>query len=307
VEDDDTIGPTLVQYVVERAENMQFRILVKLEDDSGLFVDQSWPKLYYSFNDKISPEEFDGLAKMVAAPQLGDGWFTAVAPWGEAGAQEAAAAEKKNKDTFIYFKVRSYDLDKDREKDDTDSWSMMWSEVYLPAPYADSRTIVDIWPAGEAEAGMGLWDDWFEPPPEEVPGSLFFEGRPARVDPPPVPETISGRKAKLRIHIAVSLAFVNSGATLAITGASLTDRPFELRAEVVNKKGTWELGTLVFKPEDESDGEESVVLPPGALSTGENILVLVPSEKTGPDDQLSLQRILIEGAEPPPQPEKPDE
>ena len=299
IEDDDTAGPTLVQYVVERAENKQFRVLARLEDASGVFVSQSWPKLYYSFSDNLGPEDFDGLAKMVPAPKHGPGWFTAVAPWGEAGAQEAAAAEKKKKDTFIYFKVRAYDLDDDREKDDLNSWSMMWSEVYLPAPYADTRTIVDIWPAGEVDSDVISWNDWFDPPPNNVPSVLFFEGRPNEVDPPPVPDTVIGGNSKIRIHIAVSLAFVNSGATLAITGASLTSNDFNLRAEIINKKGSFDLGTLKFKTEDEMEGDVVVPLPPGALSTGENILVLAPAKGTTTEDQLSLQRILIEALEPP--------
>jgi hypothetical protein len=305
IQDDDLNGPNLVQTVVERAENMQFRVLVKLTDKSGIFVDESWPKLYYSFKDTISAEEFDGLTKMVPDPKMGKGWFTAVAPWGEAGAQEAAAAEGKKKDTFLYFKIRAYDLDNDREKDDSESWSLAWSEVYLPAPLADTRTIVDIWPAGEVESGAKLWDDWFDPPPREVPSALFFEGRPMSVNPPPVPEIVEGNATTLRIHFAVSLAFVHAGATLVVTGASQTAKPFELKAEILSKKGLWNLGTLTFKPEDEVTGDETLPIPPGAFSTGENILVLTPSEKTGSEDRLNLQHLIIEAKElaPPPKPE----
>ncbi|MBM4353735.1 MAG: hypothetical protein FJ109_08045 [Deltaproteobacteria bacterium] len=297
--DDDPNGPTVLETVVERAENMQFRILVRIEDPSGLFVSENWPKLYYSFSDSLSPESFDGVTKMVAVPKLGPGWFTATAPWGEKGAQEAAAAEQKKTDTFLYLKVRAYDLDKDRENDDAETWSLLRSEVYLPAPLADTRTIVDIWPAGGVESSKVLWDDWFEPPPEDVPSRLFFEGRPASITPSPVPDVITGSQAKIRIHIAVSLAFANAGATLTLNGASLGKKPFNLMAEVVTKKGIWELGTLTFPTEDKAGEELKLELPSGALTTGENILVLVPAPGTGANDRLRIERILLEAKEAP--------
>ncbi len=299
VVDDDPNGPTVVETVVERAENMQFRILVKIEDQSGLFVSENWPKLYYSFSDTLSPESFDGVTKMVAVPKLGPGWFTATAPWGEKGAQEAAAAEQKKTDTFLYLKVRVSDLDKDRENDDSETWSIVRSEVYLPAPLADTRTIVDIWPAGGVESAKVLWDDWFEPPPADVPARLFFEGRPASVTPSPVPDVITGPQAKLRIHIAVSLAFANAGATLTLAGASLGKKPFNLKAEVVTKKGIWELGTVTFPTEDKAGEELKLELPSGALTAGENILVLVPAPGTGANDRLRIERILLEAKEAP--------
>jgi len=300
IEDDDVSGPNIVQFVTRRGENMQFQVLVKLEDESGVFVSESWPKLYYSFKGPVSPDSFDGIAKMVAAPKYGPGWFTAVAPWGEQGALKAAAAEERKTDTFIYFKVRSYDLDKDREKDDLESWSDSWAEVYLPAPLADSKTIFDIWPAGDREAGVNsLWDDWFDPPPSYVPSSLFFEGRPAEVSPEPVPEVLTGATARVRIHVAVSLAFVNIGATLNITGASLSLAPYKLTAAIVSKKGVWNLGALSFPSEEEAGGttEVKLAVPPGALSTGENIVVLIPSPGTGEYDQLALERIHLEANE----------
>jgi hypothetical protein len=299
IEDDDPSGPTVVETVVERAEKMQFKILVRMEDPSGLFVSENWPKLYYSFEDNLSPEKFDGVTKMVAVPKLGPGWFTATAPWGEKGAQEAAAAEQKKTDTFLYLKVRASDLDKDRENDDSETWTIVRPEVYLPAPLADTRTIVDIWPAGGVESSKVLWDDWFEPPPSDVPTRVFFEGRPASVTPSPVPDVITGPQAKLRIHIAVSLAFANAGATLTMTGASLGNKPFNLKAEVVTKKGIWELGTLTFPTEDKAGEELRLELPSGALTTGENILVLVPAPGTSANDKLRIERILLEAKEAP--------
>jgi hypothetical protein len=299
VVDDDPIGPVVVQYVARRAENMQFQILVKLEDTSGVYVDHAWPKLYYSFKGPVSAESFDGIAKMVAAPKMGPGWFTAVAPWGEQGALAYAASEQKKEDTYIYLKVRSYDLDGDRKGDDSETWSQGWAEVYLPAPLTDTTTIVDIWPAGDREAGVNsLWDDWFDPPPKHVPHTIFFEGRPAEVSPPPVPEVLTGQNAKIRIHITVSLAFVHSGAHLAITGSSLSLAPYKLEAAIVSKKGIYELGTMTFPSEEQGDAAEvKLEVPSGALSTGENILVLKPADGTGEYDQISIQRIHLEANE----------
>jgi hypothetical protein len=299
IQDDDPVGPVAIQYVARRAENMQFQVFVHLEDTSGVYVDHAWPKLYYSFKGEVSSDSFDGIAKMVAAPKLGPGWFTAVAPWGEQGALAYAASKEKKQDTYIYLKVRSYDLDKDREKDDSETWSQSWAEVYLPAPLTDTTTIVDIWPAGDRETGVNsLWDDWFDPPPTAVPGNIFFEGRPAQVSPPPVPEVLTGQTAKIRIHIAVSLAFVHSGAHLAITGASLSLAPYKLEAAIVSKKGIYELGTMTF-PSEEKEGAVEVKLevPSGALSTGENILVLKPADGVGEYDQISLSRIHLEANE----------
>lgn len=299
IQDDDPLGPVVVQYVARRAENMQFQVYVHLQDASGVYVDHAWPKLYYSFKGTVSADSFDGIAKLVAAPKLGPGWFTAVAPWGEQGALAWAADKEKKEDTFIYLKVRSYDLDKDRKNDDAETWSQSWSEVYLPAPLTDTTTIVDIWPAGDRETGVNsLWDDWFDPPPKHVPFNLFFEGRPAEVSPPPVPEVLTGQNAKIRIHITVSLAFVHSGAHLAITGASLSLAPYKLDAAIVSKKGIYELGSMTF-PSEEKEGavEVKVEVPSGALSTGENILVLRPAKGTGEYDQISIQRIHLEANE----------
>jgi hypothetical protein len=299
IQDDDPSGPVVVQYVARRAENMQFQVYVHLEDASGVYVDHAWPKLYYSFKGNVSSESFDGIAKLVAAPKVGPGWFTAVAPWGEQGALAWAADKEKKEDTFIFLKVRSYDLDKDRKNDDAETWSQSWSEVYLPAPLTDTTTIVDIWPAGDRETGVNsLWDDWFDPPPKHVPFNIFFEGRPAQVSPPPVPEVLTGQNARIRIHIAVSLAFVHSGAHLAITGASLSLAPYKLNAAIVSKKGIYELGSMTF-PSEEKEGavEVKLEIPSGALSTGENILVLKPVDATGEYDQISLQRIHLEANE----------
>ena len=299
VRDDDPLGPVVVQYVARRAENMQFQVFVHLQDASGVYADHAWPKLYYSFKGNVSSESFDGIAKLVAAPKAGPGWFTAVAPWGEQGALAWAADKEKKEDTFIYLKVRSYDLDKDRKNDDAETWSQSWSEVYLPAPLTDTTTIVDIWPAGDRETGVNsLWDDWFDPPPKHVPANIYFEGRPAQVSPPPVPEVLTGQNAKIRIHIAVSLAFVHSGAHVAITGASLSLAPYKLDAAIVSKKGIYELGSMTF-PSEEKEGAVEVKLevPSGALSTGENILVLKPAEGTGEYDQISIQRIHLEANE----------
>ncbi len=299
IQDDDPLGPVVVQYVARRAENMQFQVYVHLQDASGIYVDHAWPKLYYSFKGNVSAESFDGIAKLVAAPKQGPGWFTAVAPWGEQGALAWAADKEKKEDTFIYLKVRSYDLDKDRKNDDAETWSQGWVEVYLPAPLTDTTTIVDIWPAGDRETGVNsLWDDWFDPPPKHVPFNIFFEGRPAQVSPPPVPEVLTGQNARIRIHIAVSLAFVHSGAHLAITGASLSLAPYKLNAAIVSKKGIYELGSMTF-PSEEKEGavEVKLEIPSGALSTGENILVLKPVDGTGEYDQISVQRIHLEANE----------
>jgi hypothetical protein len=299
IEDDDPVGPQVVQYVARRAENMQFEVMVNLADQSGLHADQSWPKLYYSFKGMVGPDNFNGIAKMVEVPSYGEGWYKAVAPWGEQGALAYAASKEQKEDTFIYIKVRCYDRDNDRENDDAESWSEAWAEVYLPTPLTDTTTIVDIWPAGDRETGVNsLWDNWFDPPPTYVPSNLFFEGQPASVNPPPVPEVLTGPDAKIRIHINVSLAFVQGGAHLAITGGSLSLAKYKLNAGIVSKKGVWDLGTMAF-PSEEEDGavEAKLAVPSGALSTGENILVLTPAEGTGDYDQLAIQRIHLEANE----------
>jgi len=121
-----------------------------------------------------------------------------------------------------------------------------------------------------------------------------------------VPEVITGPNAKIRIHIGVSLAFVTSGSALSITASSLSLKPYKMTATVVTKKGMWNLGQMSFPSEDEGGAEVSLPIPPGALSAGENIIVLVPDKSTDDYDQVAIQRIFIEANKLPPPPKVKD-
>lgn len=293
VEDDDAQGPTVVQYVVERKENNQFHVLVKLEDASGILVTASWPKLYYSFSQEVSLEHFNGVTKLVKAPTHGDGWFTAVAPWGEQGIEEDEDHKGKKKDTIIFFKVRAVDLDDDRKNDEADSWSAPWWEVYLPAQIGDAKVLTDIWPGGEDAAIDGVWDNWFENPPKGLPSGLFIGPLPNQEAPPAVPDLLPGGDSRLRLHIYVQRLVATSGAKLTFQGAAVGPAPFKVRVSIVSRKGTRMLKTVTLASEDDGGTEAQVPLPKEVLSTGENILVFEPDQMPS-DSSLRIERILVE-------------
>jgi hypothetical protein len=293
VEDDDAQGPSVVQYVVERKENNQFQVLVKLEDASGILVTASWPKLYYSFSQEVSLDHFNGVTKLVKDASHGEGWFTAVAPWGEQGIEEDEDHKGKKKDTIIFFKVRAVDLDDDRKKDGLDSWSAPWWEVYLPAQVAEERVLTDIWPGGEDAAIEGVWDNWFENPPKGLPSGLFIGPPPNQDAPPAVPDLLPGGDSRLRLHIYVQRLVALSGAKLTIQGSSVGSQPFSLRISLVSRKGTRLLKIVSLATEDDGGSEIQVPLPKEVLSTGENVLVF-ESDKMPEDASLRIERILVD-------------
>ena len=292
VVDDDGAGPAVAQYVVERKGNNQFQVLVKLEDASGVLVTQAWPMLYYSFSEDLSLDKFNGKTKLVKEPKYGTDWFTAVAPWGEEGIEQDEAHKGKMKDTVIFFKVRAMDLDDDRTDDAADSWSPSWWEVYLPGK-ADSRVAADIWPGGEDKVLWKTWDHWFDPPPLGLPAGMFIETPPGQENPPPMPDLLAGKKARVRLHFYLPRQGAISGGRAVFTASSPGKKPFKAEVSLISRKGVTVLGVSSFPTEDRGGGEVTVKLPVEALSTGENILVIEPSGMSAPD-RLRLERILIE-------------
>jgi len=295
VRDDDAQGPVVVQHVVQRAENNQFQVLVQLSDTSEILVTESWPKLYYSFSENLSLESFDGVTKLVRNPKYGEGWFSAVAPWGEEGIQEAEEQKVKKRDTLIFFKVRAIDRDADRESDEADSWSSPWWGVYLPAPAEDRTTITDIWPAGEDAVVEGTWNHWFELPPKDLPAGLFIEEPPTEEAPPSMPDVLPGGDRAVRLHFYLTRPAVAGGLTVTVGGSSRGSRAFALRVLVVSRKGVFPLATFTYTTQAKGGGgEQSVKVAPELLSTGENILVLEPASNMEPADSFGIERILLE-------------
>ena len=290
--DDDGAGPAVAQYVVERKGNNQFQVLVKLEDASGVLVTQAWPMLYYSFSEDLSLDKFNGKTKLVKEPKYGDDWFTAVAPWGEEGIEQDEDHKGKMQDTVIFFKVRAIDLDNDRPDDAADSWSPSWWEVYLPGK-AESRIAADIWPGGEDKVLWSTWDHWFDPPPKGLPAGMFIETPPGQEAPPPMPDLLAGKKARVRLHFYLPRQGALSGGRAVFTASSPGKKPFKAEVSVISRKGVSVLGVFSFPTENKGGGEVAVKLPTETLSTGENILVIEPKGMSAPD-RLRLERVLIE-------------
>ena len=295
IQDDDAVGPLVVQQVVQPAENNQFQVLVQLADASEILVTESWPKLYYSFSENLSLDKFNGVTKLVRAPKYGEGWFTAVAPWGEEGILDAEEQKGKKLDTLIFFKVRAIDKDNDREGDESDSWSSPWWGVYLAASVDDRKTITDIWPAGENAVVEKVWDHWFELPPADLAAGLFIEAQPTETSPPSMPDILPGGATAIRLHFYLTRLAVSGGVTVTVGGSSAGSKPFALKVSLVSRKGVRTLSTFTYKTQAQGGGgEQSVTVPASALSTGENILVLEPAPQMKPSDSFVIERILIE-------------
>ena len=137
------------------------------------------------------------------------------------------------------------------------------------------------------------WDHWFDPPPRGLPAGMFIETPPGQENPPPMPDLLAGKKARVRLHFYLPRQGALSGGRVVFTASSPGKKPFKAEVSVVSRKGVTVLGVSSFPTESQGGGEVTVKLPVEALSTGENILVIEPKGMSAPD-RLRLERVLIE-------------
>ena len=115
ISDDDTTGPTIVDYWDSGdAYPGTYYFKVKLNDSSGILDDTNYPRVYYRWNDpSIDESNYDGYLNA----DWDGNWYTASKDIGEEKAGQT-----------IYWRCLSYDNDNDGWSGDN---SYDWSPTYL--------------------------------------------------------------------------------------------------------------------------------------------------------------------------------